>query len=77
MPEPSDSPESSRSVVTVKEVVAAVLAVLATVFVFENRRSTRIRFIGPEVNSPLWVALAVTLVVGFLAGWLAGRRRGR
>ena len=47
---------------------------LAAIFVFENTEKTEIRFIIPEVTTPLWVALLVALAAGFVAGWLVGRR---
>jgi uncharacterized integral membrane protein len=50
-------------------------AILALVFIAENTAKTDIRFIVPKVQSPLWVALTVTFVVGAVAGWFAARSR--
>jgi uncharacterized integral membrane protein len=58
-------------------VVALILVVLGIVFVVENTRRTKIRFIGPEVRVQVWVALVISLVVGAIIGWLFERRRHR
>jgi uncharacterized integral membrane protein len=56
---------------------AGLLLVLAVVFVFENTEQTEIRFVLPKVQTPLWVALAVTMIVGVVVGFLLGRSRDR
>jgi len=45
------------------------------IFVVENTRDVKIRFIIPAVTAPLWVALLVTVVIGIVAGWLIRGRR--
>jgi hypothetical protein len=55
---------------TPRQTAGLVLVVLAVIFVLENRRSTTIRFLIPEVTAPLWVALFASLVVGLVAGGL-------
>jgi hypothetical protein len=56
-------------------VAAGVLLVLAVVFVFENTEEAEIRFVLPKVQMPLWVALAVTTVIGMVVGFLVARSR--
>ena len=56
-------------------IAALVLVVLLVVFIFENTRRTKIRFIVPQFTAPLWVALAVATLVGAAAGALAARHR--
>lgn len=63
------------SPITPRTVGIAVAVILALVFIAENTARTEIRFIVPKVESPLWVALLVTFVVGAGAGWLAARSR--
>jgi uncharacterized integral membrane protein len=70
-PEPAHTP--SRRI-TGREVVVGVLAVLVIVFVAENTHKVGIRFIGPKVSTPIFVALLVTLAIGIAIGWLLGRR---
>ncbi|MFG1811819.1 DUF1049 domain-containing protein [Streptomyces sp. NPDC049040] len=57
-----------RERMTPGRIVVLVLGLLALVFVFENTRDVRIRLIGPEVTMPLWLALLITLVIGWLCG---------
>lgn len=58
-----------------EQTAGLVLLVLAAVFIVENRRSTTIRFLIPEVTAPLWLALFASLVLGVVAGALLARRR--
>ena len=39
---------------------------------FENTQHVDIRLVGPVVNSPLWILVAASLVLGLLAGLLLG-----
>jgi uncharacterized integral membrane protein len=71
------SPGGRETGVTARQVAGLVLVVVAVVFVLENRHSTRIRFLIPEVTTPLWVALLVSLLIGAVAGVLLGRRQSR
>lgn len=58
-----------------RQTVGFVLLVLAVIFILENRRSTTIRFLIPNVTAPLWVALLGSVVVGIVAGALLARDR--
>ena len=54
-------------------VIGLVLALLILVFVAENSRRTKMRFLLPEVTAPLWTALFVATLLGALAGALLTR----
>jgi uncharacterized integral membrane protein len=54
-------------------VVGVVLTVLIIVFVAENNRRTKMRFLLPEVTAPLWTALFAAALLGGLAGALIAR----
>jgi uncharacterized integral membrane protein len=54
-------------------VVGLVLAVLILLFVAENNRRTKMRFLVPEVTAPLWTALFVAALLGGVAGALLTR----
>jgi uncharacterized integral membrane protein len=72
----SDTPaRSSKRHVPPRLVVAAILIVLAVVFIFQNSQSTQIRILVPVVTMPLWTALASMLVVGFAIGYALNWRR--
>ncbi|MCF2526597.1 LapA family protein [Yinghuangia soli] len=53
----------------------ALLGVLAVWFVVANTESVEIRLWIPTVSLPLWLVLAVTLLVGITIGLLIARRR--
>lgn len=54
-----------------------VLGVLAVWFVAANTASVEIRLWIPTVSLPLWLVLAVTLLVGVAIGLLIARRRAK
>lgn len=60
-----------------RQTVGLVLLVVAVIFILENRRSTTIRFLIPNVTAPLWVALLGSVLVGIVAGALLARDRDR
>ncbi|WP_395292356.1 LapA family protein [Kitasatospora hibisci] len=61
--------------VRIRTIGIAVLGILAVWFVGVNTDSVEIRLWVATVTLPLWVVLAVTLVVGAAIGWLLARRR--
>lgn len=58
-------------------IAAIILAILVLIFVLENTRSTKIRFVGPEVRTPLWLALVIAAGLGAAAAYLVEWRRNR
>ena len=56
-------------------IAAIVLVVLAIIFIVENTRRAKIRFIVPQVNAPVWLALLVAAALGAVAGALVVHRR--
>ena len=54
-------------------VVGVVLTLLLLLFVAENNRRTKMRFLVPEVTAPLWTALFAAALLGGLAGALIAR----
>jgi uncharacterized integral membrane protein len=56
-------------------VAAAVLTVLAVVFIAQNNQQVDIRLLVPLVTMPLWVALASMLVAGAAIGYAVSWRR--
>jgi uncharacterized integral membrane protein len=68
------APKQGRDI-SPRLIAAGILIVLGLIFIFENTRRTRVRFLIPEVSSPLWLALLITFVLGGLAGYFVSRRR--
>lgn len=48
-----------------------VVVLLFLIFIAENSKKTKIRFIIPEVTAPLWMGLTAAGLLGVLAGGLA------
>ena len=67
--------DSEDPVLTPRMVGLIAAIVLALVFIAENTRKTKIRFLVPQVQSPLWVALLAAFAVGVAAGWFGARSR--
>lgn len=55
-------------------VVAVVVAVLLLAFVFQNTESVGLHWLFFDFSAPLWVMLAITVVVSLGIGWLLGHR---
>ncbi|QBJ96279.1 LapA family protein [Rhodococcus sp. ABRD24] len=56
---------------------ALVLAVLAIIFVAQNRNTVSISLFWVSVEAPLWLTLTIIFAIGWVAGVLTMRRRGK
>jgi uncharacterized integral membrane protein len=72
---PKPPQRKASAVITPKRVAGLVIVALAVVFVVQNTRRTRVRFIVPIVTTWVWLALVVALILGFALGALVFRRR--
>jgi uncharacterized integral membrane protein len=57
-----------------REIGGIVALILLVIFIVENTRKVKIRFIIPEVKAPLFIALLIAALVGALALWLIQHR---
>jgi uncharacterized integral membrane protein len=57
-----------------KLVVGGVLVVLLIIFWAQNRNRVRITFYGFHATTRIWVALALSALIGFFIGLLVARR---
>jgi uncharacterized integral membrane protein len=55
--------------------LALVLAVLAVVFIAQNRDRMQISFFTLDVSAPTWLLLTIMTVLGIAVGALLGRAR--
>ena len=76
-PVPSGPDKGLRAKIKPKHVVAAVVFVLLLIFMLENLRRVPIRFIGPQVRAPLFVALLISAALGALLVLVVQRLRRR
>ena len=74
MTTPSTTPSRRISGRTIAGVVIAVVMV---VWILSNRQRVSISFLLTSATMPLWVALAISGVLGCVVGFLVGRRRYR
>jgi len=65
----------NRRLVTRRDGIALLLVILAVIFILENRGSTTIRFLIPEVSAPLWPALLAASLLGVVLGVALAARR--
>lgn len=56
------------------QIAAIVLAILAVVFIAQNRQEASVSLLFVTVTLPLWITLACATVVGIAVGWLIHRR---
>jgi putative membrane protein len=56
---------------------ALILAIIAVIFVLQNRDSTSITLFWIDVTSPLWFTLLMIFVVGWVVGILMMRGRSK
>lgn len=66
--------DASRKWWTSRWVLGAALAVIAAIFIIENRQPVEIRVLIPVVTMPLWAALTGMVLIGALIGFLLRRR---
>lgn len=71
--ESSAAPTKKRG--NAKLIIAALLAVLAIVFVIVNTKQVEINFIFFKVTAPLLVALLVAILLGFIIGLIFPKLR--
>lgn len=76
-PATDETAPARRRGISAKEVLGILVAVIAVIFIAENGSRTRIRFVGPQVTTYLWLALLVAAVLGFVAGLLVAWQRAR
>jgi uncharacterized integral membrane protein len=62
---------------TRKQVGAALIAVVALVFVLQNTRTGRFEFLVFDFEAPVWIWLVVNFAAGVVTGLLIARRRAK
>lgn len=65
---------SGRRRITARYVVALVVAVLALVFVLQNRGPVNVYLFTLTLSAPLWLLLVVMIAVGLIIGLVVRRR---
>lgn len=56
---------------------AIVLAVVAVLFIVQNRNDTKVKFLWMDLISPMWLTLTAVTLVGVALGVFLSRRIAR
>jgi uncharacterized integral membrane protein len=67
--------EDSGSKAPVRLIVGGVIALVALIFVFQNRGTGRVEFLFWTIEAAAWLWLLATFAVGVIVGWLLARSR--
>ena len=67
------TPQDEKPGLSPRLIGAGIAIVLAVIFVFENTKQVRIRFIIPSATVHVWAALLVSLALGVLIGYFGAR----
>ncbi|MBG6226081.1 putative integral membrane protein [Arthrobacter sp. CAN_A2] len=70
----ANAAQQGRRRVTVRQIIAIALAILAVIFIAQNRQEANVSLLFITVTLPLWITLACATVVGIAVGWLFHRR---
>jgi uncharacterized integral membrane protein len=54
-----------------------VIAIVALIFILQNRNDITLNFLWLDINAPLWLWLTIMFVAGGIVGWIASRNRIR
>ncbi|MEU6644709.1 DUF1049 domain-containing protein [Saccharomonospora sp. NPDC046836] len=67
--------QGTRARVPAKLIVAAILIVIALIFILQNRQNIQIYLLTATLSGPLWAVLVGVVVLGGLTGFLLARGR--
>ena len=75
----TDRPDDDGSGITItpRLVAGVVLAAALALLIFQNTRSTKVKWLVFETEQPLWVLLLVTALVALVVAELVGGARRR
>ena len=54
-----------------------IIAIVALIFILQNRNDITLNFLWLDINAPLWLWLTIMFVAGGVVGWIASRNRIR
>jgi uncharacterized integral membrane protein len=73
---PKDEPvPQERRGVDGRLIVGGIVLVLLLFFVFQNTEEKTLNFLFFDITAPMWLMLAITVVISMAIGFLLGRRR--
>ena len=75
MSEPAPVQVPTSRGINLKQIIGAVIVVLALIFVFQNTRKGSIHFLFWKMSMPTWIWLLIVFVAGIVVGLLLPRMR--
>ena len=74
---PEAGPPAKDRDLTPAMIVAAIIVVLAAIFIFQNTASSDVSFLWLDLVAPTWVWFFILFLVGVAVGWFAHLTRVR
>mgnify|MGYP000563071098 CR=1 FL=1 len=71
-----ENDEKSRRV-SIRAVIAGIVAIGAVIFIFQNQDDTRMEFLFFSGTVPLYLVIIISMVLGAVLGWFVGYMRRR
>jgi uncharacterized integral membrane protein len=62
---------------TKKQIIAAIIGVVALLFIFQNTQSTHFHFLWFDFKAPAWIWLLLVFTAGIGTGLLIASRRAK
>ena len=75
MSEAGNSGSGMRVNITPRTWLGIAIAVVAIIFILQNRQPVEISLLTLQVSATLWVVLLVVFLAGFVTRWLVSKRR--
>ncbi|WP_354700951.1 hypothetical protein DSM112329_01244 [Paraconexibacter sp. AEG42_29] len=75
--DPTVAPPEEKSRLSNTDIATIALVAVVVVFAVANSRTTKISWVVASSKAPLFVVIAICVVVGFAAGFLFAQRRAK
>jgi uncharacterized integral membrane protein len=76
-PPSSASPAAEGWRPTKKQIIAAIIVVVALVFIFQNTRTGHFNFLWFDFRAPVWIWMVLNFAAGVGIGLLIASRRAK
>ncbi|HEY1278065.1 MAG TPA: LapA family protein [Acidimicrobiales bacterium] len=77
MVNPPDQPAKEGWHPTKKQIIAAIIAVVAILFIFQNTNTGHFHFLWFDFEAPMWIWLLLVFAGGVATGMLIASRRAK
>jgi uncharacterized integral membrane protein len=70
-------PPAKERDISAPMIIAAIILILAAVFIFQNTDTSAVSFLWLELEAPTWVWFFILFLVGVAVGWFGHMIRNR